>query len=586
MSENENIILEEKYVLAVKSQERNELNIAIKLYNEILSIDPNHINTHINLGSILINLGEFNKAKKFIERIIGIDPENIYLNNNLGVALNALGEHQQAAKFLETAIKIDPSYVDANCNIGIAFKGLGNYQKAISYYKKAINLNPNFIKALNNLANVHNELGEHQEAISCYERAIEINPSFVQAINNLGVLLHNTGEFQKAMNCYEKVIKINPQYVETYNNLGALFQDNGEYRKAIGIFQQGLRIKPNNLNMQTNIANIYIGELNNFEEAISTSNEVLKIHHKNSRFINQSTSLFRLKHDVEQANYLNSKDYKINGIDEFIKVGDEILKRKENKEDESNSIKVISLNPNEINSLLPYFKENHIYKTKTISGSCINPNKNWLEVEEEYLNSSKQIMYIDDFLSDEALIELREFCLVSKVWNKEYDNDYLGAFSNSGFISPIHLQIAIDLQQKLPKLFGPHRLGKFWGFKYDTNLGKGINIHADFAIHNLNFWITPDEYNNNKNSGGLKVYDAPAPDHWTFNDYNINAEKIYEFLKENNAKCTNIPYKFNRAVLFNSAYFHETDEIDFKDEYVGRRINNTYLFGTRLVKKW
>ena len=586
MSENENIILEEKYVLAVKSQERNELNIAIKLYNEILSIDPNHINTHINLGSILINLGEFNKAKKFIERIIGIDPENIYLNNNLGVALNALGEHQQAAKFLETAIKIDPSYVDANCNIGIAFKGLGNYQKAISYYKKAINLNPNFIKALNNLANVHNELGEHQEAISCYERAIEINPSFVQAINNLGVLLHNTGEFQKAMNCYEKVIKINPQYVETYNNLGALFQDNGEYRKAIGIFQQGLRIKPNNLNMQTNIANIYIGELNNFEEAISTSNEVLKIHHKNSRFINQSTSLFRLKHDVEQANYLNSKDYKINGIDEFIKVGDEILKRKENKEDESNSIKVISLNPNEINSLLPYFKENHIYKTKTISGSCINPNKNWLEVEEEYLNSSKQIMYIDDFLSDEALIELREFCLVSKVWNKEYDNKYLGAFSNSGFISPIHLQIAIDLQQKLPKLFGPHRLEKFWGFKYDTNLGKGINIHADFAIHNLNFWITPDEYNNNKNSGGLKVYDAPAPDHWTFNNYNINAEKIYEFLKENNAKCTNIPYKFNRAVLFNSAYFHETDEIDFKDEYVGRRINNTYLFGTRLVKKW
>ena len=25
-------------------------------------------------------------------------------------------------------------------------------------------------------------------------------------------------------------------------------------------------------------------------------------------------------------------------------------------------------------------------------------------------------------------------------------------------------------------------------------------------------------------------------------------------------------------------------EIDFKDEYVGRRINNTYLFGSRLIK--
>ena len=92
-----------------------------------------------------------------------------------------------------------------------------------------------------------------------------------------------------------------------------------------------------------------------------------------------------------------------------------------------------------------------------------------------------------------------------------------------------------------------------------------------------------DEFNNNKNTGGLKVYDAPAPDNWTFQDYNINSNKIYKFLKENNTNCSNVPYKFNRAVLFNLSYFHETDEIDFKNEYEGSRINNTYLFGNRLI---
>ena len=54
---------------------------------------------------------------------------------------------------------------------------------------------------------------------------------------------------------------------------------------------------------------------------------------------------------------------------------------------------------------------------------------------------------------------------------------------------------------------------------------------------------------------------------------------------EKKANFINVPYKFNRAVLFNSAYFHETDKINFKDEYEARRINITYLFGTRLVKK-
>ena len=148
------------------------------------------------------------------------------------------------------------------------------------------------------------------------------------------------------------------------------------------------------------------------------------------------------------------------------------------------------------------------------------------------------------------------------------------------------MQIAIELKQKSPKLFGKlTNLENFGHLNMTQHLGKGINIHADFALLNLNFWITPDEYNNDKNSGGLKVYDTPAPEDWTFQKYNRNSDEIYKFLNDNNANCKNIPYKFNRAVLFNSAYFHETDKINFKEGYKTRRINITYLFGNRLVKK-
>jgi len=294
--------------------------------------------------------------------------------------------------------------------------------------------------------------------------------------------------------------------------------------------------------------------------------------------------LYRLKHDLQQANYLSSNNYKIEGIKEFIKVGNEILKRDENKEENNNSYKKITLINNEVNSLLPFYKEHYIYQTQNISEGCINPSKNWKDIEDEYFNSSKQIIYIDNFLSEKAIIELQKFCLLSKIWVEERRNKYLGSFSDKGFISPLHLKIAMELKKKLPKLFGKHRLGRFWGFKYDSTLGKGINIHADFALVNLNFWITPDIFNNDKNRGGLKVYDIPAPENWTFQKYNMNADEIYKLLKKNKANCVNVPYKFNRAVLFNSDYFHETDQINFKDEYEARRINITYLFGDRLFK--
>ena len=407
-------------------------------------------------------------------------------------------------------------------------------------------------------------------------KVLMIEETFDLAVKN-----HQKNNIKEAQNLYNNILKIDPNHSQTLNNIAIIFTNLKDYQKAKECYEKAIELNPDLFSALRNIADLYVSQLTDFEIAINKSNKALKIFHRNSKFINQSIPLFRLKHDVQQAQYLISKNYKIEGVDKFKKIGDEILGRKENKEDKNNYIKEILLTPDEVGALLPYHKSDHVYKPKKISGSCINPNKNWQDVEDEYFNSSNQIMYIDDFLSDEAIIELREFCLVSKVWNKNYTNKYLGAFSDQGFISPIHLQIAIELKQKLPKLFGPHEIEKFWGFKYDTTLGKGINIHADFALHNLNFWITPDEYNNDKNSGGLKVYDAPAPDNWTFKDYNFKPERIYKFLKDNNAKCINVPYKFNRAVLFNSAYFHETDKIDFKDEYEGRRINNTYLFGTR-----
>ena len=82
-------------------------------------------------------------------------------------------------------------------------------------------------------------------------------------------------------------------------------------------------------------------------------------------------------------------------------------------------------------------------------------------------------------------------------------------------------------------------------------------------------------------SGGLVVYNAEAPLEWDFNTYNNNEEKIREEILKSVKGKTTIPYNENRAVIFNSNLFHETDNIDFKDGYENRRINVTMLFGKR-----
>jgi len=185
-------------------------------------------------------------------------------------------------------------------------------------------------------------------------------------------------------------------------------------------------------------------------------------------------------------------------------------------------------------------------------------------------------------LNEAALHAVRRFCREATIWKKDYENGYCGAFLGDGFASPLLFQIADELRLKFPRIFKHHRLTQAWAFKHDS-ARRGLNIHADAAAVNVNFWITEDEANLNPDTGGLVVYDKEAPADWNFREYNSdkNKPKILTWLKEAGAQAITIPYRANRAVVFNSDLFHETDDVTFRDDYVSRRINITLLYGYR-----
>ena len=93
--------------------------------------------------------------------------------------------------------------------------------------------------------------------------------------------------------------------------------------------------------------------------------------------------------------------------------------------------------------------------------------------------------------------------------------------------------------------------------------------------------ITPNDANLDAEHGGLVVWDAAAPQDWDFAKYNAAEDDICAFLKQQHSRPVTVPYRANRAVIFDSDLFHETDVISFKPGYENRRINVTLLFGRR-----
>ena len=214
---------------------------------------------------------------------------------------------------------------------------------------------------------------------------------------------------------------------------------------------------------------------------------------------------------------------------------------------------------------------------------ALSPRWDREAAQRAYLDRRPGVVVIDDFLDDDALASLQRFALESTVWfANRYADGRLGAFFFAGFNAPLLLQIAEELQRALPALIGPrYPLRQLWGFKNTGVLPADSTIHADFAAVNVNFWITPTEHNLDDASGGMRIYDVDAPPSWDFATYNEQLERIREYLASRPHRVIRVPYRCNRAVIFNSDLFHATEAVRFRPEYEAHRVNVTMLYGER-----
>ena len=105
---------------AYESLNEGEIADALQLYDEILKINPTHLNALNYKGLALASLGHYEEAIQLYDKVLNIDPSNISALNNKGVALYSLGHYEEAIKWYDKVLKLDPNDSDAKYNKNIA----------------------------------------------------------------------------------------------------------------------------------------------------------------------------------------------------------------------------------------------------------------------------------------------------------------------------------------------------------------------------------------------------------------------------------------------------------------------------------
>jgi hypothetical protein len=403
---------------------------------------------------------------------------------------------------------------------------------------------PAALEAALQQALAHQRAGRLPEAERLYRGILQHRPDHPGISNNLGLVLKDQGKLEEAAATFRRVLALKPDDALGHCNLGNVLRLQGKLDEATASYRRAIALRPDMALAHKNLGTV-LCESDHLAESFASFRRHAELAYGSldgAARGGEPVPPQKARHDRDQQDYLNA----------------------------GNGLAAPARAPAVF----------HLEDGARVQGQAVNPDASSGEIAARWQSDRPQIAVIDNLLTDEALARLRRFCWGSTIWRKVYRDGYLGAMPEHGFACPLLAQIADELRSSYPAILGRHPLLQLWGFKYDSRL-SGINIHADFAAVNVNFWITPDDANLDPESGGLVVWDAPAPSGWDFAKYNDDVPAAREFLAQAGARPVTIPYRANRAVIFDSDLFHETDRIAFKEGYLNRRINITLLYGRR-----
>ncbi len=497
---------------------------------------------------------------------------------NKALSYHKNGEIDAANKIYINILENDPNDFDANHLHALVLSQKKNYIKSVDYFSKAYEQGPVTCELLNNFAIVYRNLKAFSECEKLLLEALALDKKFINTYKNLANCFLSQKKDNDALEVLEtaydldtdkisfvhKIIEIlftkindkNSKYIKKYEKYAEeLSKDNHHANKALsGLCYLHLKKFDKSLKL--------------FKDAeVLVSNGLPNINTLRG-LKNKKILMTMIKHEYEQITHIDSDADGIRNVKITQNFYDNLKKLYNKKE------AIFSENEYEFISSLHKIRYN----------KAPQPRKNYLNkdldinlYEKIYNKADPQIVIIDNFLNENYLEDLRKFFRCSNIFKYPYPAGYIGAFLGKGMANKAILEHSNELRETFPNIFSNYYLSQAWAFKYDSEQ-KGISIHADDAKVNVNFWITDDSANLNDKTGGLIIWGKKPTLDTKFSEFNSisSIPKMEEDVK--NTDSIKIPYKANRAVVFNSKLYHATDDINFKDDYINRRINVTFLY--------
>lgn len=514
----------------------------------------------------------------------------------------AAGRMTSARDRFKRSSMVMPGIGAIHYNIGVCERADGRPAQARRSFKKVLLLDPSATGALDASAHCQIAMGDRAGALVSATRLARVDPVSSKALAALGFVAWKCDRADIALRPLKASLVLAPDARDTDMNLANVLLRLGRHGSAIDRYRRLARLVPSDPGVWLNlgVALITVADWSGASEAyarLARINRGRPVSHVGpdphpdlpaipEKPASRRTAWHALEFESQQLGYLLERNALPKGFEAELRAYRTIIQGLDETRRRAVSFELTDA---ELASISRYHgRLAHVAGTGWngvrngpggAARPALNPRVDWSQAAAAYADAAPAMIVVDGFLDPLALSALRRFCLESTIWFELKGAGYLGAYFRDGFNDPLLLAIAEELTERMPAIFQGHALRMIWAYTYEQSM-VGINPHADFARINVNFWITPDDANLDPETGGLLIYRRPAPDSWGFEQYNgAPGEEIMRFLGDDARTPIRVPHRQNRAVIFDSRLFHETDRLNFRPGIENRRINITMLFG-------
>lgn len=228
-----------------------------------IALNPNHYNSHYNLGVSLANLNDPKGAREQFEKALALGAFEPQVRFEYAKVLRTLGETQLAneqLKLYQQEQKATLNRTIAANKMAQADKELaqGDPKKAVALYRDAVDVVPTSALLNYKLSVALDRVGDTAGERDALQKAVEIDPGMAIAHHQLGYLASTSGDLTTAEQQFREAVRAAPGYTEAWISLAATLGMESRYSEAQEAVQRALELDPHNtnaMNLQKDLAN-------------------------------------------------------------------------------------------------------------------------------------------------------------------------------------------------------------------------------------------------------------------------------------------------------------------------------------------